>query len=215
LISGNIVLTAAHCIALHPHRALAFARATDLTDLEHADVVPAMATYIPQDFALIPRDRSMPLDDIGILVLSRSIEDVQVPVLSAAAVPIVGARWTMAGVSAGDAATVQGSESVGLAVITAVNDSEFTVAPIPQRRPCFGDSGGPVYAVVDPIVIGGVVSRAPIESDVLCASGAIYTRVDAHMKWINTVIQQTRVFDSRKSGAGCGSWQEVGPLWAP
>jgi secreted trypsin-like serine protease len=208
LIGGDIVLTAAHCIALERNRSLGFVRATNLPDLERIEVVPVVATYAHPEFAVKPGE-SVPIHDIGLLALARTFDDVDAPALtlSSEQLPTAGARWTMvgAGPNAGDAATGGPKDNAAIVSIDAVNDTEFRVAPMPERRPCFGDSGGPAYPQVGARAVGGVASRSAVDSDTGCASGAIYTRVDAHSGWIQDVVRQVhaRTPGSKKRLWGC------------
>jgi secreted trypsin-like serine protease len=194
LIGKDVVLTAAHCMARGHAKTFAIAHAAKLAEPARVENIPISAVYVHPGFALNPKDPSTPLHDIGLIVLARAVEGVELAplALSEAQLPAVGASWFIV---ARDSAAVDpgghgGTAGLAEASVAGVTATEFTIGPGPQ--PCFGDSGGPAFPKAGPRAIGGVVSRAAVESDIRCAEGAIYTRVDAHADWIRSVLEQAR-----------------------
>lgn len=54
-----------------------------------------------------------------------------------------------------------------------------------QQDSCFGDSGGPLFLMVDgERFLTGIVSRGALPSNRPCGDGGIYTRIDADIDWI-------------------------------
>lgn len=211
LIESDVILTAAHCIVLGQNRPLAFARTTDPTDLARASLTPIVAAYAHPGFVAQLRDTAAPMHDIGIMVLVRDLQGVRVPALtlSAAQLPVAGALWSIAGlaVPAGGGGG-DGRGHSATATIADVSATEFTIRPVPEPRPCYGDSGAPAYPIVGGHALGAIVSRASRDSDFSCASGAVFTRVDAHAAWIRSVLQRVhaRPLASTIAGWMLGAW---------
>jgi len=212
MIGSDIVLTAAHCLVQARGRSLGFSRPANRTDLLDVEVIPIAATHIHPGFILRPQDASIPTRDIAVIVLARKIDHVAVPTLtlSAAQQPTVGARWSIVGFgpTAVDASP-DGLKNTALTSISALKASEFTIAPSPGPQPCFGDSGGPAYPTTGGHAIGGVASRAAVETDSSCTSGTIYTRVDAYSDWIRAVVKQAHAKVSTQHGANTISYPQV------
>jgi endonuclease G len=54
---------------------------------------------------------------------------------------------------------------------------------------CNGDSGGPAYIIVDGVrKVAGLTSRATRGATTACGQGGIYTRVDVHLNFIESLI---------------------------
>ncbi len=55
-----------------------------------------------------------------------------------------------------------------------------------QLDSCFGDSGGPLFLMVeDERFLTGIVSRGALPTNRPCGDGGIYTRIDADIDWIS------------------------------
>ena len=100
-----------------------------------------------------------------------------------------------------------GAETIDT-IISDAGPIEFTTGIGTARQPCFGDSGGPAYAVVGArSVLVGVVSRARVAGDTSCSLGSVLTRVDAHREWVDSIVAEVRAHGGRGAVRvnGCSS----------
>jgi secreted trypsin-like serine protease len=202
LIAPDVVLTAAHCIALHQRSKLTFTVSADPRDANSAELTYGIATvHTHPEFSLRGDRVDSPLHDIALIILSRPVASVTPDTVGENANPVaVGDTTLLFGYGPTTATGEAGVRNQGTSTVLAVTASELTVGgPPPAAQACFGDSGGPAFAKSDGEgwQLVGVASRAAQEDDTMCELGSIYTRVDAHLGWINSVL-------AAKAG-GCAS----------
>lgn len=105
------------------------------------------------------------------------------------------------GKSITDQDTTAGQQRNGTATLVKAGATEIQVGQANEQQACQGDSGGPVFSnpdgTWDQQVQLGVVSRlrtlrCPSLADLLnppkCENGALYTRIDPYLDWINKTI---------------------------
>jgi secreted trypsin-like serine protease len=191
LIAPNVVLTAAHCIALHARAKLKFTLAIDAA----APLYDVESTHVSPAFLLRADDPSTPLHDLGIVILAQSVPDVAPAKLGIRAPVKIGDALELVGFGRVTASKKEGVKSRGSSTVTALSASELMLSAgsSANSQACDGDSGGPAYLQSKSgAVLVGVASRAAQPEDPDCARGAVYTRVDAHLAWIDSVIATKR-----------------------
>lgn len=166
VVARRLVVSAAHCLELAPDRVY-FGGATG------SAFVRVAAVHVHPRF-----DPDTLENDIAALALD---EDAPVDPLPTRRAPLdastVGAKVRLVGFGAPSAGDV-GSDPrrrTGVAAISGVDDTSFTITPLPAQ-PCGGDSGGAALVERDGVEeLAGVVSAG----DFGCRRFASLTRVDA------------------------------------
>lgn len=220
LIAPDVVLTAAHCVAVAGPEWY-FSLERDLRRYQEAQADPPpdavrARRVVPHPgfrFDAIPSGLAE-LDDVGLMILSSSIAGVAPEVLAREAdqaALVVGATVAIAGYGRRELASEErGLKAYARSIIGEVGAAELQigdVVPVPQK--CNGDSGGPSLLDVDdgrlpPTRLVGVTSRAydPISG---CERGGVDTRVDRYVPWIVEVMRAACDDDLRTS---CAAWAE-------
>ena len=217
LIAPDVVLLAAHCLDDYAltygmgevnNKELQWSRQADLTAWDGsganpdwpADAVAVIDTVMHEDFDLTTMAVGIAEnDDIALMFLAEAVTDVEpayLPTLDEATQLEEGLEVAVVGwgqQSAGDPDDI-GEKRMGDSVVGELGSAEFLVGPeASDVRQCHGDSGGPVFLDVDadtetPTRIVGVTSHAYDET--ACASiGAVNTRVDAHLDWLDAQLR--------------------------
>lgn len=197
LIAPDVVLTAAHCIM--------DASALPGFTLER-DARSATAVIAP-DRAIVHPDWQIdrPIDDgptqfydIGILLLSTPVTNVQPAILASPAEGtrlVEGLMMTMVGYGEtidNDPASA-GVKVEAQAPIVARSASEFQISNPGDAQNCYGDSGGPAFADIGTGErLMGVVSRGATLAPT-CDQGSVDTRVDHYMAWIRSEVPEVCV----------------------
>jgi len=214
LIAPDVVLTAAHCLALlidaaeqpledQGVRCIGFG--TDFTDmLEGNGSAPEDSVcgeywlqhpdFAPEAFFDGYLDNR---NDLGLLFLDDTVEDRDFAYLpdgregeqleAGMDVEIVGYGYYE--IDGEEGMAVKAAASTAL---ERVGDHELLVGGPDSPRACFGDSGGPVFADLDASFsrrLVGVTSRAFTEADVSCDEGGVGVRVDAFWGWIDEELR--------------------------
>src|SRR5262249_49100680 len=132
--------------------------------------------------------------DIAILELADDVVDIvpaQLPPATDAGSQLApGSPVLLVGYGAtDDAASNAGVKNTGVAAIVQITADGILIGSASGVRNCTGDSGGPSIANTSPsgYWLLGVTSRSAL-ADAPCAEGAIHTRVDAHLPWIDQVL---------------------------
>lgn len=220
LIAPDVVLTAAHCVAVAGPEWY-FSLERDLRRYQEAQAEPPpdavrARRVVPHPafrFDAIPKGLAE-LDDVGLMILSSSIAGVAPEVLAREddqAALVVGATVAIAGYGRRELASEErGLKAYARSIIGEVGAAELQigdVVPVPQK--CNGDSGGPSLLDVDdgrlpPTRLVGVTSRAydPISG---CERGGVDTRVDRYVPWIVEVMRDACDEGLRTS---CAAWAE-------
>ena len=213
LLAPDTVVLAAHCVdpalitALYPGTTeirLYWSRLDDMTlydgtGLLPHDAVAVIGAVYHADYSVLAFDEGIANNhDIALLFLEEAQDtehaypiapEETAQLVEGAGVVVVG--WGQQ--SAGDPDDI-GEKRMGDSVVGELGSAEFLVGPeASDVRQCHGDSGGPVFLDVDadtetPTRIVGVTSHAYDET--ACASiGAVNTRVDAHLDWLDAQLR--------------------------
>jgi hypothetical protein len=223
LISPDVVLTAAHCLVIIDEEGritgprsvdsmLVVSGVTRISDATQSDVTRVADAVTHPDFArgpfIDPQRGFGNLDDIGVILLSTSIEDLDpIPVLTPDAVNesmIEGGTLTIEGFGTAEETGTQGSGVLRLAEIPLVElgPDEFIAGRVGGADACPGDSGGPVYlAQGGDLYVVGVVSRSLPGAATRCGGGGIYTLTSAYLDFLSDNGDLTVVGDP---GSGVG-----------
>ena len=203
LVHPRIILTAGHCYDPSYSYVVAL-NTTNQNSLSAAEIIPVKKAVPHSGY-----QQTHKLYDISVLVLSRPAQTI--PVVIAASQEInVALSTTLVGFGNEDVNSTVGfgtkrEVSVPVQSIrrTAADnldadesrydyesDLEF-VAGGSGYDSCNGDSGGPAYVFIDGIrKLAGLTSRATKGAGTPCGEGGIYTRVDVHLNFINSLIPQ-------------------------
>lgn len=201
LIAPDVVLTAAHCVTdKATYGDLGFTLDTDSAD-GVSDVVPIRFRHPHPGY-----DRNSPdpielaiTDDIGIALLELPITAVAPERIEAAGELDLQSGDPLLAVGYGRVVALHRDPPAmhdGETSVIRLESNEFsTAASDPQ--PCFGDSGGPLFAARPDggRVLVGVISRAVGRSQ-MCDTGTIVTRASPYADWIDLAEQD-------RSDGGC------------
>jgi MYXO-CTERM domain-containing protein len=188
LIAADVILTAAHC-AKYLTPPLGFTLAPVAVD-DGSAVHAVGAVYIHPQFVVTADP--VPLHDIALMALAEPIAGVVPERLAEVNDAIaVGEQLEIIGYGALTAGGATGTRARGTASVTTIAASELTIGNAGDPHGCAGDSGGPALAGVEgQRRIVGVLSRGA-DGDTDCGpGGVIYTRVDAHGRWIDDTLAQ-------------------------
>lgn len=201
LVHPRIILSAAHCYK--PNRQYIVALNTiHQNDLANAELID-VKKIIPH----AAYQQTGKYNDISVLVLSKAAKTIPVEVASTSEMSMA-AQTTLAGFGNDDV-----SSTVGFGIKREVtvpirsirrnqqenldadeikfdyeSDLEF-VAGGGGYDSCNGDSGGPAYINVGGTrKLAGLTSRATAGATTNCGEGGIYTRVDVHMQFIESLV---------------------------
>lgn len=197
LIAPDVVLTAGHCIEVHPVEVI-----VDTTDYassggEHIRVASAAAypSWATQY-------------DVGVLMLESPAHTKPRPIAATCALTadlVDGARVRLVGFGLTDEGGSGDNSRLHQALLD-VTDGACTdpacnskVAPNGEfmaggdgTDSCFGDSGGPVYVGTGAkAALAGVVSRGGGPDGAPCGGGGIYVRADKVVAWIEKTTGRT------------------------
>jgi secreted trypsin-like serine protease len=190
LVAPNVVVTAAHCVPSCAQRVFVGEDVAFPQDGRTIDVRQAVAHhgYRPPD----------PTDDIAVLILAESVDDVTPrPIASRAA---LGSAFAvrLAGYGNTDVFSSGGYGRRRMVDVPIAGQDpqygadfirEFVAgAPFLDRDSCNGDSGGPAFVQAggDWHLIGST-SRATDSAFRPCGDGGIYTQVAVYEDWVRSV----------------------------
>ena len=193
LIAPDVVLTAGHCIGIHP----------EVVMLGTVDYGKPGGEVIKVKSATAYPDWQHQYD-VGVIVLDHAAAEQPQAVagecsarglVSGAAVRVVGFGLTTKSGTGENTKLNEGTMHVQDAACTddpacQVNvapDGEFTAGGMGTDS-CFGDSGGPLFLDADhtPALIG-VVSRGLAVPGTPCGNGGVYVRADKVIPWVEKV----------------------------
>ena len=206
LIAPNVVVTAGHC-----DRGGCGDRifvGTDVDDPNRGHIVKVRERHTHPGYRP-PRDQ----DDVAVLVLDRSVDDVTPRAIATAAALRSARSVRVVGYGYTDTA---GSTGYGLRrlvdVPLAAPDKRFGCdprtefvagAPFLDKDSCNGDSGGPAYVYQRGAwLLAGATSRATASAIRPCGDGGIYTTIDAYREWLAPLLGTTGASPTRKPRRG-------------
>lgn len=193
LLPNNIVVTAAHCMALKPQDLLVIFGTKVDKSAQARKVTGAEAN---PNYA-IHGDEEKDNGDIAVVHFEGTVPAGYQPaqVLTDVSKLKNGASVTLAGYGISD-----GKNKTGAGVLRSVSvkiaDAKFseTEVKLDQRQgrgACHGDSGGPAYVSVGgKSYVWGVTSRGTDDMYDLCNQFAVYTSIPAHLEWVQKTSQQ-------------------------
>jgi uncharacterized protein (TIGR03382 family) len=209
LIAPDIAITAAHCMEEGGYGDFGFTLDENLK-VTIDDVIPVLVHHQHPDFHLEGEYQQISKrNDVAVVILEQPVEDVPVERLDD--------RGDVASLSTGDELRLCGygrerwsdRGSAGIkrdATVYVAGMSVFELQSIDEDpQPCRGDSGGPLFVErEDGRWLTGLVSRA-VGDNYRCASGAIYTRVEPYIEWIESAALDR--------DTGCSAAGQSGPAW--
>ncbi|MFT5680540.1 MAG: hypothetical protein ACI8RZ_001446, partial [Myxococcota bacterium] len=212
LIAPDTVVLAAHCIdpeiitALYPDTTeirLYWSRLSDMTPyvgtgLLPYDAVEAIGAVYHASYSVVGFDEGIANNhDIALLFLEEAVDTEHAyPISAAESVQLVeGAEVVVVGwgQQSPDEPDI-GEKRMGTSIVGELGSTEFLVGPEEDDvRQCHGDSGGPVFLDVladteTPTRIVGVTSHA-YDQTACDAIGAVNTRIDAHLDWLDAQMR--------------------------
>lgn len=211
LIAPDVAITAAHCLVDQGWGDFSFTLDADLTD-SIDDLIPILAFHEHPDYhAGGAQDRIGQRNDIGVLILAQPIEGIEVERLDVGGDPYSlsdGSELSLCGYGR-DAWSNQRTAGVKRDAVVYVDDmTTWELQSVDEDpQPCKGDSGGPLFAeTADGRRIAALVSRA-VGAENMCASGAIYTRIEPYIDWVEQAsLDRDNGGCAAAAGGGGGAW---------
>jgi secreted trypsin-like serine protease len=201
LVAQDVVLTAGHCVEIHPYEVI----------VDTIDYASPGGEHIPVSWA-----RAYPnweqRYDVAVVMLSRSATTAKPRIVTSActtrALVDIGTEVQIAGFGLATATAVDNNTRLRQATVpiidpTCMLDPACNPAIAPHGEfmagghgvdSCFGDSGGPVYLDTKDghgHALVGVVSRGLALPAAPCGNGGVYVRVDKVISWIQSVTGRT------------------------
>lgn len=206
LITPDVALTAAHCLATPRFGSYGFTLDTNSDDGTD-EIVPASVWHRHPGFDGSAEDfvDLAVRNDIGVLLLDRPIVGVTPEKI---ALPtdgdLVPSGSELSVVGYGRVVWYTGSVALkrdGEVFVDRTGSNEFSTTAV-DPQPCNGDSGGPLFAQTPKgRRLVGVVSRALGRSQ-MCDTGAIITRVTPYSEWINLASHDHNTGGCSAGGGG-------------
>lgn len=199
LIAPDVVLTAGHCIGVHPVEVVL--GSVDLSDATSGEVIAVKSATAYPDW-----QHSY---DVGVLVLEHAATAKPRAIASACTISehlTAGAKVEVVGFGLTDKAGTGMNVKLHQAMLAVDNPTcagdpscEPSIAPGGEfiaggdgKDACFGDSGGPIFIPSDRgSAIVGVVSRGIAASGAPCGGGGVYVRADKVVTWIEHLTSRT------------------------
>ena len=193
LLPNNIVVTAAHCMALKPQDLIVIFG----TNVDKSAVARRVTGATPNPNYAAHGDDEKDNGDIAVVHFEGTVPSGYQPaqLLTDASKLKNGASVTLAGYGISD-----GRNKTGAGVLRSVSvkiaDSKFSATEIKLdqrqgRGACHGDSGGPAYVSIGgKNYVWGVTSRGVDDMYDLCNQFAVYTSIPAHQAWLQKTSQQ-------------------------
>ncbi|HTR51983.1 MAG TPA: serine protease [Kofleriaceae bacterium] len=193
LIAPDVVLTAGHCIDVHPE--LVVIGTVDYSKPGGEEIAVKSAIAYPE------WQKSY---DVGVLVLEHAAKTepgtiaaactAESELVAGAKVEVVGFGLTTKSGTGSNTKLEQGALPVDDASCTQDPACQPAIAPGGEftaggngTDSCFGDSGGPLYLGDTEI---GVVSRGVSADGKPCGGGGVYVRADRVVSWIESVTKR-------------------------
>lgn len=190
LISGNAILTAAHCVPTEPGIQLSVIFNVTIKGASPANSRPVVKMYANPRWGKSNNGKDN--GDIAIMKFSGSIPPGYTPVsfLSTPSLVANGSFVMLSGYGVTDGVADTGA-GVLRDTTTVITDAHFSQTEVlldqrGGRGTCSGDSGGPAFITSGGVYyLWGVVSRG----DKDCKATGIYTNALVYMNWINQILQ--------------------------
>lgn len=234
LIAPDVVLTAAHCIALYqfdnesnvPPVSFYVSFSPDVSAFEQhggplpEDAVAVRATSLHPDFSLdrrAPKESLGQMDDLALLFLARALQTpAPVPVLQDGAALEPGSEVQIVGYGFSDLAQKDedlGRKRYGTTYLFEVGAHELRVGRALEvdefvnsavADKCYGDSGGPTFLDLGEGPHVIGVTSRGHKTGAGCGVAGVDTRVDAYREWIETAASSACAEDKRIAEACAG-----------
>lgn len=174
LVAPDVVLTAAHCAALHPAHDVEVFAGADASLGSGAFAAVASLTLHPA------YDPATDADDLALLRLASPLSIAPVKIATTLDASIVGASVRVVGFGVDRADGVAGPKRSGTATVTSLGAQTLRYAPSPSNT-CSADSGGPTFATVAGVEELVAVTRS---GDDACLVWGDATRVDVFASFL-------------------------------
>jgi uncharacterized protein (TIGR03382 family) len=210
LIAPDVAITAAHCLEEGGYGDFGFTLDDNLRPFVD-DVIPVLTHHQHPEFHLDGEYRGISQrNDIAVIILDQPVEDVPVERLDDGLDVVglsTGDQLSLCGYGRAQWSDLGSSGIKRDAIVYVAGMSTFELQSIDEDpQPCRGDSGGPLFVErEDGRRLTGLVSRS-VGATNRCATGAIYTRVEPYIEWIESAAVD-------RDGDGCTAAGQSGPGW--
>ncbi len=211
LIAPDVAVTAAHCLVDQGWGDFSFTLDADLTDSVD-DLIPILAFHQHPNYeAGGAQDKIGQRNDVGVIILEEPIEGIEVERLGGGADQYSlgdGSELSLCGYGR-DNWSNQRTAGIKRDAVVFVDDmTDWELQGVGEDpQPCKGDSGGPLFApTADGRRIAALVSRS-VGGETMCASGAIYTRMEPYIDWVERAsLDRDNDGCAAAAGGGGGAW---------
>jgi secreted trypsin-like serine protease len=189
IISGNSILTAAHCIPTDPGIQLNVLFSSNIKNVSPALVRPVVRSFVNPRWGTSKTGKDT--GDIAIVKFSGGLPSGFVPVnfLPDSSMVARGSLVILSGFGVSDGVHESGAgvlrDTMSMITNAAFSSSEVELSQRNGRGTCEGDSGGPAFMTYQGVLyLWGVVSRG----DKDCLKTGIYTNALVYQRWVREIL---------------------------